>query len=120
MGEKVLYKILWPPYFSTDAERSARECSDREEGQADVPWTNSVEPLKFTSAQGQSSSQPHPPTPGKADSIRGTLNNIKSIIYNYNIIYSTSQSLDTPTHSRGFLHFYYFIYCRIIVKTSTL
>jgi hypothetical protein len=28
------------------------------------------------------------------------------------------KSLDTPTHSRVFLYFYYFIHCRIIVKTS--
>ena len=25
---------------------------------------------------------------------------------------------DTPTHSRVFLDFYYFLHCRIIVKTS--
>uniref|UniRef100_A0A8C7CQ39 Phosphatidylinositol-4-phosphate 5-kinase type 1 gamma n=1 Tax=Oncorhynchus kisutch TaxID=8019 RepID=A0A8C7CQ39_ONCKI len=28
------------------------------------------------------------------------------------------KSLDTPTHSRVFLYFYYFLHCRIIVKTS--
>ena len=30
------------------------------------------------------------------------------------------ESLDRPTHSRVFLHFYYFLHCRIIVKTSKL
>uniref|UniRef100_A0A8C7SAY4 Opsin 4xa n=1 Tax=Oncorhynchus mykiss TaxID=8022 RepID=A0A8C7SAY4_ONCMY len=34
--------------------------------------------------------------------------------------YSTSQKLNTPTHSSVFLHFYYFIHCRIRVKTSKL
>ena len=28
------------------------------------------------------------------------------------------KSLDTPTHLRFFLYLYYFLYCRIIVKTS--
>ena len=28
------------------------------------------------------------------------------------------KSLDTPTHSRVFLYFDYFLHCRIIVKTS--
>ena len=28
------------------------------------------------------------------------------------------KSLGTPTHSRGFLYLYYFLHCRIIVKTS--
>ena len=30
------------------------------------------------------------------------------------------KGLDTPTHSRVFIYFYYFVHCRIIVKTSTL
>ncbi|CAB1351332.1 unnamed protein product [Coregonus sp. 'balchen'] len=30
------------------------------------------------------------------------------------------KSLDTPTHSRVFIYFYYFLHCRIIAKTSTL
>uniref|UniRef100_A0A674DJS5 Solute carrier family 26 member 6, like 2 n=1 Tax=Salmo trutta TaxID=8032 RepID=A0A674DJS5_SALTR len=30
------------------------------------------------------------------------------------------KGLDTPTHSRVFLSFYYFLHCRIIVKTSKL
>ena len=30
------------------------------------------------------------------------------------------KSLDMPTHSRVFLYFYYFLHCRIIVKTSQL
>ena len=30
------------------------------------------------------------------------------------------KSLDTPTHSRVFLYFYYFLHCTIIVKTSKL
>ena len=30
------------------------------------------------------------------------------------------KSLDTPTHSRIFPYFYYFLHCRIIVKTSEL
>ena len=30
------------------------------------------------------------------------------------------KSLDTPTHSRVFLYFKYFLHCRIIVKTSKL
>uniref|UniRef100_A0A8C7NZY0 EF-hand domain-containing protein n=1 Tax=Oncorhynchus mykiss TaxID=8022 RepID=A0A8C7NZY0_ONCMY len=30
------------------------------------------------------------------------------------------KSLDTPTHSRVFLYFYYFLHCRIIVKTSKI
>ena len=34
------------------------------------------------------------------------------------LIYSTSCSLDTPTYSRVFLNLYYFLHCRIIVKTS--
>ena len=28
------------------------------------------------------------------------------------------ESLDTPTHSRAFLYFHYFLHCRIIMKTS--
>ena len=30
------------------------------------------------------------------------------------------KSVDTPTHSRFFLYFYYFLHCRIIVETSKL
>uniref|UniRef100_A0A4W5MKX8 Signal sequence receptor subunit 2 n=1 Tax=Hucho hucho TaxID=62062 RepID=A0A4W5MKX8_9TELE len=30
------------------------------------------------------------------------------------------KSLDTPTHSMVFLYLYYFLHCRIIVKTSTM
>ena len=30
------------------------------------------------------------------------------------------KSLNTPTHSRVFLYFYYFLHCRLIVKTSKL
>jgi hypothetical protein len=30
------------------------------------------------------------------------------------------KSLDTPTHSRVFLYFYYFLHCRITVKLSKL
>jgi hypothetical protein len=30
------------------------------------------------------------------------------------------QGFDTPTHSRVFLYFYYFLQCTIIVKTSKL
>jgi hypothetical protein len=30
------------------------------------------------------------------------------------------KSLDTPTHSRVFIYFYYFIHCRTIMKTSKL
>ena len=35
-------------------------------------------------------------------------------------ICSPVKSLDTPTHSRVFLYVYYFLHCRIIVKTSKL
>ena len=32
--------------------------------------------------------------------------------------YSTSKKLDTPTNSRVFLYFHYFLHCRLIVNTS--
>jgi hypothetical protein len=41
------------------------------------------------------------------------------ILYIY--IYTVPvKRLDTPTHSRVFLYFYYFLHCTIIVKTSKL
>ena len=40
-----------------------------------------------------------------------------SMTYPYTI---PVKSLDTPTHSRVFLYLYYFLHCRIIVKTSKL
>ena len=44
-----------------------------------------------------------------------SMSSVKSLRYTISV-----KSLDTHTHSTVFLYFYYFLHCRIIVKTSTL
>ena len=41
-------------------------------------------------------------------------------LYVYILYIVPVNSLDTPTPSRVFLYLYYFLHCRIIVKTSKL